>query len=216
VLFTLVDWQRSTVQTNHLHPITTTPSSRPLSSTHIPTPQPQLRYPNPSRNWSLPLWLVHPTLTPTHAQYAPSHPARAHTPTSHPNAHPLKIHQLSEWDNNCRCWTSSNNAYLRPFSTVCTRRTKDNYHLYVQVPANHLISASIMAAPCALALSKLVHPEKKELRKSTMDAPKMEARFVTVDKTRWANYNEVCRGLFISDFRRKITLLFWLLYYLFT
>ena len=34
--------------------------------------------------------------------------------------------------------------------------------IYHQVPANHLISASIISAPCALAISKLLMPETKK------------------------------------------------------
>jgi nucleoside permease NupC len=33
-----------------------------------------------------------------------------------------------------------------------------------QVPANHLISASVMAAPAALAMSKLFYPETRKSR----------------------------------------------------
>ena len=47
-----------------------------------------------------------------------------------------------------------------------------------QVPANHLISASIMAAPCALAISKLSYPETEQSKTTGEDVAKMEARFV--------------------------------------
>ena len=32
------------------------------------------------------------------------------------------------------------------------------YYIYFQVPANHLLSASVMSAPAALAMSKLFYP----------------------------------------------------------
>ena len=35
---------------------------------------------------------------------------------------------------------------------------------HIQVPANHLISASIISAPCALAVSKLFMPETKKTK----------------------------------------------------
>ena len=34
--------------------------------------------------------------------------------------------------------------------------------LFLQIDASSLIAASVMAAPCALALSKLVYPEEEE------------------------------------------------------
>jgi len=36
--------------------------------------------------------------------------------------------------------------------------------LLLQVPANHLLSASFMSAPAALAISKLFYPETKKSR----------------------------------------------------
>ena len=48
-----------------------------------------------------------------------------------------------------------------------------------------------MAAPCALALSKLVYPEKKELKKKTMDVPKMEARWASQNKNKNYHANDV-------------------------
>ena len=34
--------------------------------------------------------------------------------------------------------------------------------LYIKVPANHLLSASVMSAPAALAMSKLFYPETRK------------------------------------------------------
>ncbi|ELU00517.1 hypothetical protein CAPTEDRAFT_181428 [Capitella teleta] len=42
------------------------------------------------------------------------------------------------------------------------------------IPANHLISASIMAAPCALAMSKLFYPETEDSKTKEDDVDKME------------------------------------------
>ena len=51
----------------------------------------------------------------------------------------------------------------------------DVYFLY-QVPANHLISASVMSAPAALAMSKLFYPETKKSKTTAKDVDAMEAR----------------------------------------
>ena len=48
----------------------------------------------------------------------------------------------------------------------------------LQVPANHLISASVMSAPAALAMSKLMCPETEEPMISADDYGKMESRSV--------------------------------------
>lgn len=42
------------------------------------------------------------------------------------------------------------------------KNTKTKRASYSQVQANHLITASVMAAPCALAMSKLSCPETKK------------------------------------------------------
>ena len=44
-----------------------------------------------------------------------------------------------------------------------------------QVPANHLISASVMSAPAALAMSKLRYPET-EVSRTTADLVTIEKR----------------------------------------
>ena len=38
-----------------------------------------------------------------------------------------------------------------------------------QVSANHLLTASVMAAPCALAMSKLQYPETQKKKESEDD-----------------------------------------------
>lgn len=53
------------------------------------------------------------------------------------------------------------------------------YHVSInllQIPANHLISASIMAAPCALAISKLSFPETEKSNTTEDDVKSMEPR----------------------------------------
>ena len=52
---------------------------------------------------------------------------------------------------------------------------KVNFKMY-QVPANHLISASVMSAPAALAMSKLFYPETKKSKTTAKDVEAMEAR----------------------------------------
>lgn len=46
--------------------------------------------------------------------------------------------------------------------------------LIIQVPANHLITASVMAAPCALAMSKLFYPEVEKTPEEASKKPEME------------------------------------------
>ncbi len=48
-----------------------------------------------------------------------------------------------------------------------------------QAPANHLISASVMSAPAALAMSKLFYPETKKSRTTAKDVASMEKGCVT-------------------------------------
>jgi len=43
----------------------------------------------------------------------------------------------------------------------------------LQVPANHLLSASFMSAPAALAVSKLSYPETKKSRTTVKDTKHM-------------------------------------------
>lgn len=43
------------------------------------------------------------------------------------------------------------------------------YWYFLQVPANHLITASVMSAPAALAISKLAYPETERTRKQDFD-----------------------------------------------
>jgi pyrimidine nucleoside transport protein len=42
------------------------------------------------------------------------------------------------------------------------------------VPANHLLSASVMSAPAALAISKLSYPETEKTKAKKDDFAKME------------------------------------------
>ena len=63
------------------------------------------------------------------------------------------------------------------FATIAGS-TMAAYILY-KVPANHLLSASVMAAPAALALSKLYYPETEKSRGRSEDVyniPKGEER----------------------------------------
>ena len=46
-----------------------------------------------------------------------------------------------------------------------------------QVPANHLLSASVMSAPAALAVSKLFYPETKKSNTTAEDVKNMEKRY---------------------------------------
>ncbi|EDL80038.1 rCG26622, partial [Rattus norvegicus] len=48
-----------------------------------------------------------------------------------------------------------------------------NPHLALQIDASSLISASVMAAPCALALSKLVYPEVEESKFKSKEGVKL-------------------------------------------
>ena len=50
---------------------------------------------------------------------------------------------------------------------------------YFQVPANHLLSASVMSAPAALAMSKLFYPETRK-SKASEAAYNMPKGFVIV------------------------------------
>lgn len=45
--------------------------------------------------------------------------------------------------------------------------------LFLQIDAASLIAASVMAAPCALALSKLVYPEVEESKFRSKDGVKL-------------------------------------------
>lgn len=49
-------------------------------------------------------------------------------------------------------------------------------HLALQIDASSLISASVMAAPCALALSKLVYPEVEESKFKSKEGVKLPRR----------------------------------------
>jgi len=46
------------------------------------------------------------------------------------------------------------------------------------VPANHLLAASFMSAPAALAVSKLFYPETKTSRTVVKEMDEMEKRSV--------------------------------------
>lgn len=45
--------------------------------------------------------------------------------------------------------------------------------IFFQVPPNHLLSASVMSAPAALAMSKLFYPETKKSKHRAEDVYKM-------------------------------------------
>ena len=49
---------------------------------------------------------------------------------------------------------------------------------FLQVPANHLLSASVMSAPAALAMSKLSYPETEVSKGSAKDFDKLEKSYV--------------------------------------
>ena len=53
-------------------------------------------------------------------------------------------------------------------------------HVYIfhQVPANHLLSASIMSAPAALAMAKLFWPETKKTKSKAEDVYNMKKGYV--------------------------------------
>lgn len=67
-------------------------------------------------------------------------------------------------------------------SAVYPYEGMENYYIkhLLQVPANHLISASIMAAPAALAMSKLFYPETEPSQTTEADVAKMESPYVTL------------------------------------
>lgn len=52
--------------------------------------------------------------------------------------------------------------------------------IYVKVPANHLLAASVMSAPAALACAKLIYPETQHSNSniSAIDKSKMNHRSV--------------------------------------
>ena len=50
-------------------------------------------------------------------------------------------------------------------------------YLSFQAPANHLLSASVMSAPAALAMSKLFYPETKKSKTTAKDLDCMEKRY---------------------------------------
>ena len=57
--------------------------------------------------------------------------------------------------------------------------------LLKQVPANHLISASVMSAPAALAMSKLLYPETEVSKTTAADVDKMEKRYCYKRNKSW-------------------------------
>ena len=48
----------------------------------------------------------------------------------------------------------------------------------LQIPANHLLSASVMSAPAALAISKLFYPETEKSKTTFKNVKTMEKRCV--------------------------------------
>jgi len=46
--------------------------------------------------------------------------------------------------------------------------------MLLQIPANHLLSASFMSAPAALAISKLFYPETAKSRTTAKEAKEIE------------------------------------------
>ena len=45
------------------------------------------------------------------------------------------------------------------------------------VSASHLLSASVMSAPAALAFSKLVYPETKQSKTTAAGLPRLESKY---------------------------------------
>ena len=66
---------------------------------------------------------------------------------------------------------------------VCinTKYCRTRHHVIIillpQVPANHLLSASVMSAPAALAISKLFYPETEKSKTTVEDVKDMEQRY---------------------------------------
>ena len=54
-------------------------------------------------------------------------------------------------------------------------------YLNFGVPANHLLSASVMSAPAALAIAKLFYPETQQSKTTINDLDKMEKSWVDSD-----------------------------------
>ena len=53
-------------------------------------------------------------------------------------------------------------------------------YIMMGVPANHLISASVMSAPAALAVSKLFYPETQKSKTTAKDVAHMDKRFLLI------------------------------------
>lgn len=66
-------------------------------------------------------------------------------------------------------------VHFSPDGSVCNcNLISHTCYVMFQVPANHLLSASFMSAPAALAISKLAYPETEISRGSVEDFKKME------------------------------------------
>ena len=64
---------------------------------------------------------------------------------------------------------------------IYTKYCRTRHHVIIivlpQVPANHLLSASVMSAPAALAISKLFYPETEKSKTTVEDVKDMEQRY---------------------------------------
>ena len=56
------------------------------------------------------------------------------------------------------------------------------------VSASHLLSASVMSAPAALAFSKLTYPETKKSKTTAEALPKIESKILLTVKQRNSQY----------------------------
>ena len=68
------------------------------------------------------------------------------------------------------------------FIFICYLLTGSVLAAYINfgVSASHLLSASVMSAPAALAFSKLIYPETKQSRTTADSLPKLESKPVGV------------------------------------
>ena len=84
-------------------------------------------------------------------------------------------------------------------------RSRFNYYsaerMTLKVPANHLLSASFMSAPAALAVSKLFYPETKKSRTTAEETKHLTKGYVfrhAVCNAFWATVSETIRPV-LSD-----------------
>ena len=71
-----------------------------------------------------------------------------------------------------------NEIFLHSLKSHCDKPT---YVIlpFPQAPANHLLSASVMSAPAALAMAKLFYPETEKSKTTAKDVQVMEKRYYT-------------------------------------